>query len=69
MTRKENYKISLEEHKLIGKQIIARQHVISFAEALEQIRRLKKISSVNQQSKKSRVKVLSALLKTGVRLI
>lgn len=54
--QKENYKISLEEHNLIGKQIIARQPIISFAEALKQTRRLKKISTVKPQSKKSRVK-------------
>ncbi len=55
MIQKENYKILLEEHKLIGKQIIARQPIITFAEALEQTRRLKKIPTVKQQSKKSRV--------------
>ena len=52
--QKENYKISLEQHKLIGKQIIARQPIISFAEALKQTQRLKKISTVKPQSKKSR---------------
>ncbi len=56
MTPGKNYRISLMENTLTGKRIIARQPVISFAEALNQTRRLKRTSTVNQQSKKSRLK-------------
>lgn len=49
-----NLKISLKELSLRGEKIIAQQSEISYAEALAQVQRLKKISKVNQSSKKSR---------------
>ncbi|WP_423736095.1 hypothetical protein [Chitinophaga caseinilytica] len=49
-----NLKISLEERSLRGKRIIAKQPEISYAEALEQVKRLKEFFKVAQSNKKSR---------------
>ena len=54
MIPEKNLKISLEELSLKGQRIIARQSEISYVQALEQVQRLKKISKVNQELKKSR---------------
>ena len=47
-------KISFEELALRGKKIIAQMPEVSHAQALEQVRRLKEISKVNQSSKKGK---------------
>ncbi len=47
-------KISFEELALRGKKIIAQMPETSYAQALEQVQRLKEMSKVNQSSKKSR---------------
>jgi len=47
-------KVSFEEMSLRGKQIIASQSEITYAIALEQVQRLKKISKVTPSSKKNR---------------
>ena len=51
MIPEKNLKISLEELSLRERKIIAQQPEISYAQALEQVQRLKKISKVNQLSK------------------
>jgi hypothetical protein len=56
MIQEKNYRISLAENTLLGKQVLAQQPAISFAVALAQVQRLKKISVINQQLKKSRQK-------------
>jgi uncharacterized protein YfeS len=56
MIQEKDYRISLAENTLLGKQILAQQPAISFAAALAQIQRFKKISTINQQLKKSRQK-------------
>ena len=58
MIPEKNLKISFEELSLRGKKIIAQQPEISYAQALEQVQRLKKNSKVNQLSKKRTVKAL-----------
>lgn len=49
-----NLRISLAERSLRGKQIIAQQSAISYAQALKQVQRLKEMSKVNQSLKKSK---------------
>ncbi len=55
MIQEKNWKISLEELSLRGKQIIAQQPAITYVQALAQVQQLKKTSSISQKSKKSRV--------------
>jgi len=47
-------KVSFEEMSLRGKLIIAQQSEIHYADALQQVQRLKKISKVTHSLKKSR---------------
>jgi hypothetical protein len=54
MKSAKNFKISFEELSSRGSRIIAQQSEISFAEALEQIQRLKANSKIGQSLKKSR---------------
>ena len=54
MKQEENYKISLAESVLRGKQIIAQQPVITFAQAFQQAQQLKQTSKISQKLKKSR---------------
>jgi len=53
MSPKKNYKISLEELSLKGRDLLAKQSETSYAKALAQIQLLKKNSKVGQSSKKS----------------
>ena len=57
MKQNRNCKISLAEHTLIGKTIVAQMPVITFAEALLQTQGLRKTSAISEQLKKSRQKV------------
>ena len=50
----EKLKILLQEMSLRGKAILAKQSAISYADALQQVLLLKRISKVGQSSKKSR---------------
>jgi hypothetical protein len=54
MKQEENYKISLAESALRGKQIIAQQPVTTYAKALAQVQMLKEASIVSQKLKKSK---------------
>ena len=56
MKQEENYKISLAELSLKGKQIIAQQQETTYAKALSQIEMLKQTSTISQKLKKSRQK-------------
>jgi len=49
---KKNYKISLEQLSLKGRELLAKQSETSYAKALAQIQLLKKNSKVGQSSKK-----------------
>ena len=53
MIPEKDLKISLEELSLREKKIIARQPEISYAQALEQVQRLRKISQVNPLLKRA----------------
>ncbi|SEP42975.1 hypothetical protein SAMN05660816_06033 [Niastella yeongjuensis] len=48
-------KISLVELSLKGAKILAQQSEISFAQAFQQVQRLKMTSKVNQSSKKGKL--------------
>jgi hypothetical protein len=48
-----NLRISLMELSLRGQRIIAQQSEISYADALAQVQRLKKISKVKQSQKRA----------------
>jgi uncharacterized Zn finger protein len=54
MIPEKDLNISLKELSSRGKKIIAQQSEISYAEALEQVQRLRKTSKVNPEQKKSR---------------
>lgn len=54
MIQKTKFRISLAERTSIGRQILAQQPEISYAEALAQVQRLKKISTTGHLSKNSR---------------
>jgi hypothetical protein len=54
MKQEENYKISLAELSLRGKEIIAQQPVTTHAKALAQVQMLKETSKVDQKLKKSK---------------
>ena len=61
MTQKTRSRISLAERTLPGRQIIAQQSEISYAEALARVQRLKKTSTVTSSLKKSRPKFFDDL--------
>jgi hypothetical protein len=52
MIPEKNLKISFEESSLKGKEIIARQPVTTYAQALAQVKRLKETSKVSSSLKK-----------------
>ena len=54
MAPKKNYKISLEELSMKGRELLAKQSETSYAKALAQIQLLKTSLKVGQSSKKSR---------------
>jgi hypothetical protein len=54
MIPEKDLKISLKELSLRGQKIIAQLPETSYAQALEQVQRLKKISKVNPELKRSR---------------
>jgi len=54
MIPEKDLKISLEELSLRGEKILARQPATTYAEALAQVQRLKEISKVNGDVKRSR---------------
>jgi hypothetical protein len=53
MIQKTRYRISLAERTSIGKLILAQQPVISFAAALAQVQRLKKISQQSHHQERA----------------
>jgi hypothetical protein len=54
MIPEKDLKISLKELSLREREVIALQSEISYAQALEQVQRLRKTSKVNPELKKSR---------------
>jgi len=54
MIPEKDLRISLKESSLRGKKIIAKQPEISYAQALEQVPRVRRISKVSPLLKRSR---------------